>query len=105
MTGSVQGFVMGEMFTWRIDDFSLRMWKSKGLLLMKAHRMKEVVDNLGRTWKMPRCGAPVGYLSKSDEAAPPGWPQCKKCSKLPGPQIPRVFMDAVMGTDPTEEKP
>lgn len=82
-------FVEPEAITWEINATTLRMWQENGVVLMKAHRVKEV-ESFGRPAHASLCGVP-GHLASACELAPEGWPKCKKCAGKLGTGIPAVY--------------
>ena len=87
-----QPAVQPESVSWCIDQIALRGWDYEGIVLSKAHRIREKEVRPGWIQHIPICGAPVSHLANRCIAAPEKWPACRHCAKKLSPvSIPKVF--------------
>ena len=93
---TAQPSVPPEALSWCIGSSSLDHWQHCGRILAKAHRVKEVVDQYGRAFHKPICGAQVSHLSDCCCIAPVGWPSCRHCARKlnAAGAIPAVYFEA-----------
>lgn len=82
-----------EATSWCIDSLSLRHWDQSGVILQKAHRVRETTQ-YRHPVHMPLCGAQVAHSVATCVEAPPGWPACRHCARKLSPvTIPAVYFD------------
>lgn len=87
-------FTSPEAISWHISDILLDGWNNGGVVLGKAHRIKEFKVG-DRAIHRPVCGAQIAHWDTHCQIAPGGWPKCLKCAKKTNLEpIPEVFEEA-----------